>query len=168
MPLVYSVLTKGAPQLGENFETCSTANTEGDSMRIGAPGTRTVSLLSLLVMGKGAGLTVISGIAYRIKKWTSTASTGGAITPAPQDPGFQAAKCAAGAASPSSGGLLSGTGGPLLVGACGSGAAGPGGWVAENADAPPVIEASATQSIDVFVASGTISLKYEMAAKFQE
>lgn len=168
MPLVYSVGTKQAPQLGENFVTCGTANTQGDAMRIGAPGTRTLSLISLLTVGKGAGLTAISGIVYRIQKWTSTASTGGTITPSPQDVGFQAAKASAGAASPSTGGVLSGTGGPTFVGMCGSGAAGPGGWIAENADAPPVLEASATQSLDVFVASGTVSLNFEMAAKFQE
>jgi len=44
--------------------------------------------------GKGAGLTAISGIAYRIKAARTTATTGGGsvITPTPKDPGAQAAK----------------------------------------------------------------------------
>lgn len=152
---VYTTMSKS---VAENFVTSGTANTEIDAMFV-KPGTRNIAIQALIVGGKGAGLTALSGIAYRLKKWTTTASSvGTAITPAPSDPGAQAAKATAAGASA---GVTSGTGGPTLQCGCVSGAAGPGGWVAPNPDSMKQLEGSANNSMDLFVASGTVSLNYE-------
>lgn len=161
MPMVYSVVP-GALQT-----TNATPNTENDCLFIAAGSAgRTVGLLGLYVHGKGAALTAISGITFRIKKWTTTASSGGTgITPTPKDVGFQAAKHTAGYAVAA---VTSGTGGPTLLGSIGCGAAGPGGWTAPNPDAVAVIEAGSADSIDVFCASGTASLNFEQFAETVE
>jgi hypothetical protein len=144
------------------YQTSATPNTEIDAAFV-KPGARTLGILELIVGGRGAGLTAISGIAYRLKKWPTTASSGGtAIVPTPRDPGAQASKASAGAgAGGGTGAVTSGTGTAVFVGGCLSGAAGPGGWTAANDDAMPKLEASATQSIDLFSASAQASLNYE-------
>lgn len=162
MPFVYGSMTA---VVATNFSTSGTPNTEVDHLFV-KPGTRNIGILGLYVGGKGAGLTAISGIAYRMKKWTTTSSAAGtAITPTPRDPGAQACKATAAGAS---GGVTSGTGGPLYIGGCVSGAAGPGGWVAPNPDAMPTLEGSANQSIDLFSASATASLSFEATIEHVE
>src|SRR6266487_4668728 len=143
MPFVYS---SQSAQIATNFTTSGTANTEVDQFWL-KPGTRNIGLQGLYVGGKGAGLTAISGIAYRFKKWTTTAASGGGFTATPRDIGMQAAKATVGAVDA---GVTTGTGGPIYVGGCVSGAAGPGGWVAPNVDSLIVLEGSATQSVDLF------------------
>ncbi len=159
MPFFYGVVP------AVNFTTSGTANTEVDALFI-KPGTRDVSIQTVNVIGKGAGLTAISGIAQRIKKWTSTASSGGsAITPSPRDPGAQASKATAGQAS---GGVTPGTGGPVYQCSFGSGAASPGFWNAYLPDQVITLEGSANQSMDVFNISGTISLVFELSVDIFE
>lgn len=162
MPFVYTSMTAQAG--AGSFTTSGTADTEVDQMYV-KPTTRNTAVQALIVGGKGAGLTALSGIAYRLKKFPTTASSGNAQTPVPSDPGAQAAKSAAGMASA---GVTSGTGTPVYLCGCISGAAGPGGWVAANPDSMKIIEGSATQSIDLFTASGTISLKFDANIEFQE
>lgn len=161
MPFVYS---SQSAQIATNFTTSGTINTEVDQFWL-KPGTRNAGIQGLYVGGKGAGLTSISGIAYRFKKWTTTAAAGGPLTPTPRDPGQQACKATTGAVSA---GVTAGTGGPTYVGGCVSGAAGPGGWVAPNPDSLIVLEGSATQSIDLWSASGTISLNFEFVIEHVE
>ncbi len=161
MPFVYSSMSA---QIATNFATSGTANTEVDQYFL-KPGTRNATIIGLYVGGKGAGLTAISGIAYRMKKWPTTASSGGALTPAPRDIGAQAAKATAGAASA---GVTPGTGTVVFLGGCISGAAGPGGWVAPNPDAGMALEGSATQSIDLYSASGSTALNFEFTVEHME
>jgi len=150
-----------------NFTTSGTANTEVDHLFI-KPGVRTIGLQAMYLGGKGAGLTAISGIAYRIKAARTTATTGGGsvITPTPKDPGAQAAKATC-SGSASAGFTTPGTG-FVYIGGCVSGAAGPGGWVAANGDSMPVCEGGANQSLDVFSASGTLSLNFELNVEHTE
>ena len=160
MPMIYAVVP-GAIQT-----TNATPLTANDAFFVKPGATRNVALQSLYVVGRGAGLTAISGISFRGEKWTTTASQlGTGITPTPKDPGMQVAKSTA-AYSPS--GVFPGTGGPLLFISIGCGAAGPGGWVAPNADSLQVAEAAATHSLDVFDVSGTASLNFEMSAEIIE
>lgn len=164
MPLVY--VSDGAVNTA-NFVS-GAINTPQDYFFI-KPGTRNAGLLSLIVGGKGAGLTALSGISYELEKYptTSTAlNTGTALVPAPADVGFQAAKATAGTSTGAQ--FTAGTGTKVFVGGCFSGAAGPGGWVAENPDALPMLEGSANQSIDLWVASGTASLNFNFKIKHQE
>jgi len=162
MPMVY---TTSSRTVADSFTTSGTANTEIDALFI-KPGARNCGMTLLQVGGRGAGLTTLSAIAFHIKKWTSTSSAAGtSITPAPKDPGFQAATATAAGASA---GVTSGTGGPIIVGAAICGAAGPGGWAARDMDSLNVAQGSSTTSIDVFVESGTVSLSYEMTAEHAE
>lgn len=143
--------------------TNGTANTENDCFFIKPGSTRNVSLQALFVHGKAAGLTAISGITFRLKKWTTTSSSAGtAITPSPNDIGMQAAKHTAAYSATT---VTSGTGGPTLLGSIGCGAAGPGGWTAVNADSVKTLEAGDNKSIDVFNTAGTVSLNFEMQAE---
>jgi hypothetical protein len=159
MPFVYSV------EPGLDFTTSATPGIEIDALFV-KPGTRTLAIQAIYPKGKGNGLTAISGIVNRVKKFTSTASSGGsAIAPTPRDPGMQAAKASAGQAT---GGVTPGTGGPLLLLSVGCGAASPGGWQAITPDSALVLEASATQSMDLFNSSNTASLKFELGVEIVE
>lgn len=154
MPLFYTIVP-GAIQT-----TNATPNTANDCFFV-KPGTRTVWVRSLYPVGRAAGLTAVSGITYRLEKWTTTASSAGtAVTPAPNDVGYQASKCSAAYSATT---VTSGTGGPTLLASIGSGVSSPGNWVAPSMDEAYAIEGSATQSIDVFNASGTASLNFEMS-----
>ena len=146
--------------------TNATPLTANDCFFVKSGATRNVNLQAIYLVGRGAGLTAISGISFRIEKWFTTAAAGGTgITPAPRDVGAQAAKSTAAFAV---GALTSGTGGPTLLLSVGCGAAGPGGWIAPNQDSQPVLEAAANQSLDGFCASGTASLSFEMSAEVTE
>jgi len=160
MPLYYGDVP-GALQT-----TNGSANTTNDCFFIKPGSARTVWLVALNFIGRGAGLTAITGLAYRVEQWTTTASAGGTgITPAPLDPGYQAAKHTCGYSASA---VTPGTGGPLLKLAVGSSATGPLPWVAPNQDQAPSAEAGANQSIDVFNISGGLSLNFEMSATAQE
>ena len=142
------------------------AGTEIEAMFVKPGATRNVGIKGFYGGGKGTALTAISGIVQRLKKWTTTASSGGtAITPSPGDPGMQASKCTAGHASA---GVTQGTGGPTLLAAFVSGAAGPGGWVASDPDSVKVLEAAATMSFGFFNSSNTASMKCELWAEVIE
>lgn len=144
-----------------NQATSGTANTDVDGLMV-AVGSRNVSIQALYVQGKGAGLTAISGIIFRIKRWTTAATGGAAITPAPRDPGAQASKASAASAP------TTGSGGGAVQLAIGCGAAGPGGWTAPNQDSMITLEGGSGDSLDVFNASGTISLNYEQSLEIVE
>jgi len=156
MPMVYSLSLATAG----NLTTNGTPNTETDAFFLKA-GVRSAALQSVMLMGKGAGLTAISGIIMRIIKFTVASTAGTGITPTPKDPGMQAAKATA-ASRP--------TAGSTRVNRItfGCGAAGPGGWVAPNVDSMEVLEGGGALSIDGMDASGTASLVYELSAEFQE
>ncbi len=143
------------PAVGTTLTCSGTPNTEVDQLMVfAAAGTpaRSTSILRILVHGRGGALTSISGITWRLKRWTTGSTSGTPITPIAFDPGAQAAKCTA-AAVPTAGSV---DGAVRLSFGCG--AAGPGGWVAENPDAMPVLEAGSGDSYDLYNASATASL----------
>lgn len=167
MPFCYEVASKN---VAENYTTSATPNTEIDAAFIKPGASRVASLISMMLQGKGAALTALSGIVARLKHWTSTASSGGtAITPAPTNNLYPAAvaTAAAGAAG-GTGAVTSGTGGPNVVGSVGCGASGPGGWTAPNPDAYKVLDGGANKSLDIFTASPTASLSLEFSGTIQE
>lgn len=152
---------------GVNFTTSGVANTEIDALFIKPGATRNVNLSEITFGGKGANLTSLSGIVQRVKKWTATSSSGGTgITPSPRDPGYQAAKATAGQASA---GVVSGTGGPVLQFAVTCSGSGPGSWnYLNNPDAAVTLEAAANQSVDLFNASGAVSMVFETSCTIFE
>lgn len=157
MPLCFSVVP-GAIQT-----TNATPNTANDCFFVKPGATRAVWLNAIYPVGRGASLTSISGISYRLEKWTTTASSAGtAVTPSPKDPGYQASKHTA-AFSAST--VTSGTGGPTLLLSIGSGTTSPGNWVVPvGNDSGYSLEGAATQSMDIFCVSGAASLNFELSA----
>jgi hypothetical protein len=156
MPMVYTL----SPATAGNTATNGSANTESDVFFI-KPGVRNLALQAMYIIGKGAGLTAISGIAMRVVKW-ATASTGGtSITATPKDAGMQAAKMTA-ASAPTAGSTRT----QHVVFGCG--AAGPGGWVAPNPDSVVLAEGGSAFSIDAMSVSGTSSLNFEFAVEAVE
>lgn len=162
MPMVYtsSLATPG------NSTTSVTPGTETNAIYLkpaAAVPARNIMLQAAYVIGKAAALTAISGIVFRIMRATTASTSGTATTPAPKDPGMQAAT-----AIGSTGGTTSSTGRTNHV-IFGCGAAGPGGWVAPNADSVIVVTPASTQpSVDLLAASGTASLSYEFSAEHAE
>jgi hypothetical protein len=142
--------------------TGGAANTEFDVFQF-RPGVRNVSLQAFYVIGKGAGLTAISGNSFCVITLTTPGAAGTAITPTPKDPGMEAAK-----ASASSSPTLGSTGRLNRI-VFGCGAAGPGGWVAPNPDSLEAVQVgSGTGSADVVQLSGTASLLFEWSAEIVE
>lgn len=159
MPIIYAL---HSDQVLQNYTTNGTPNTENDTAFIKPGASRAVLLFALRVQGKGGGLTALTGLGFRIKQWTSTASSGGSsMTASPKDNRLPAAVETAAAATTASGTVTSGTGGPSIVGGCGCGASGPGGWVAANPDDQVVLDGNANKSIDLFSSSPTASMNYE-------
>jgi hypothetical protein len=155
MPLFYSDVP-GATQT-----TNATPSTANDCFFVVPGSTRTVWINAIYPTGRGAALTALTGISYRLEKWTSTASSGGtSITPSPKDPGYAAAKHTAGFSASA---VTSGTGGPTLMLSIGSGTTSPGNWIAPTLDQAYSLLAAATQSLDIFNVAGTASLTFELS-----
>jgi hypothetical protein len=156
LPFIYDLSLATAGTQATN----ATPNTENEVFFMKA-GTRNAWLQAMYVAGRGAGLTAISGIVFRIIRWATASTAGTAITPTPKDPGAQAAKMTA-ASAPTAGTTRTNR----IIFGCG--AAGPGAWVAPNPDSVEMLEGSGAQSIDALVASGTASLNYEWSAEAGE
>ena len=140
--------------------TNATPNTETEAFFL-KPGARNVTFAAISMIGKGAGLTQLSGIVMRIIKWGTASTAGTSITPQPVDPGMQAATATA-ASRPTSGttrtnGLITGCSGTNL-----------GGWTMPNVDAGIVCQGSAANCVSGLDASGTASLNYEFSFDSQE
>lgn len=157
MPMVYSLSLATAG----NLTTNGTANTETETFFLKPGSTRNAALQSIYVIGKGAGLTSISGISFRLIAWGTASTAGTTITPRPKDPGYQAA-VATSASRPTSGTTRTNR----VIFGCG--AAGPGGWVAPNPDSLELLAAGNAGSLSLMDVSGTISLNFEFSAEFQE
>lgn len=148
---------------GANVATNATANTLTDHLRTASGASRTALFNALYLIGKGAGLTAISGISVELNRYATPSTLGTAITPRPRDPDAQAAVLGANTA-PSRGTTAT------LQLAVGCGAAGPGGWVAPNPDAKIVLEAGggAQGNADLESKSGTVSLNFEYTLEHEE
>lgn len=161
MPFVYGFASK---TVAENYTVSAAANTEIDAAFLKAGASRPLSLQALRVQGKGVALTALTGLIFRLKMWGTTASSAGTALAlkAVDDRAPPAVSTGAAGAGGGVNAVTSGTGGPTIVGGCGCGASGPGGWVAATPDNNIVLDGGATKSVDLFTASGgTVALPYE-------
>lgn len=158
MPMVYGFSTNTPG----NLTTSGVANTAVETLFLKPGATRPTYLQQLLVIGKAAALTSISGIVFRVKRWTTASTAGTAFTPQPKDPGYQAA-LTTGATRPTAG-----SGGGTVQTVFGCGAAGPGGFVAPNMDSMPMLPAANAGSIAVDDSSGSTSLNFEISGDILE
>jgi hypothetical protein len=175
VPFLYQASTG---QVATTFTTSPNGDTEVDQLFI-QPGTKPIAVTGIwgggLPSGRGGGC-----IAFRLRRWTTTASTGGTtITPATRDQGSPAAKASCGAASA---GVTSGTGGPLFVGGFMATATSNGrhnAWISApsfygSSNGPSgsstliELEGSANVSVDLFTASTSPSVPFEALIEFQE
>lgn len=145
--------------------TNGVANTLNDFAFLKPGAARAARMVKIDLIGRGGGLTAISGIGIRVNKWTTTASSTNAVTPTPKDEVTAASSATAGMSATT---VTSGTGGPTALGTCGCGAAGPGGWVARDQDDGYELSAGDNRSIDLNDISATISLNFECAFDFAE
>lgn len=148
---------------GATLSSSGSANTELVNMAI-RQATRGVDIQSFAVVGRGAGLTAISGIAFRCKRWTTAGSGGTSITPNPRRIGTTASTTAVDSQTTITAGTVSGV--TQLMFGCG--AAGPGGWAAMNPDSMIHIEGGSSDEIDVYSISGTTSLNFDLGAEIAE
>lgn len=159
MPFMYSVV----PTVATFLTTSGTANTELPNMAL-RQATRGFDLQAIYVQGRAAALTAISGIAFRVRRWTTAGSGGTAITPQPRRIGTTASTTAVSSESAITAGTVSGA----YQVAFGCGASGPGGWVAPNPDSTIHVEGGSSDELDINSISTTISLNLEMSAEIFE
>lgn len=143
--------------------THATPNTENPNL-VFRQATRGVDILSFYVCGRGGGLTSISGIAFRTRRWTTVGTGGTAITPAPRRIGTTAATGVVDSETAITPGTVSGA--YQLTFGCG--AAGPGGWAAVNPDAAIHLEANGADELSANSISATASLNLEISSEIAE
>lgn len=159
MPFVYSV--EGAP--ATPYASHATPNTEDPTVVL-RQAVRGVDLQAIYVLGRGAALTAITGIGYRVRRWTTAGSGGTAITPAPRRIGTTASTTAADKVSAITAGTVSGA----YQLSFGCGAAGPGGWVARDADSAIHIEGGGADELDINSVSGVASMLHHVSCEIAE
>ena len=159
MPFVYSI--EGAP--ATPYACHATPNTEDPTVVI-RQATRGVDVQGIYVLGRGAALTAITGIGYRVRRWTTAGSGGTAITPAPRRVGTTASTTAADKVSAITAGTVSGA----YQLSFGCGAAGPGGWVARDADSALHLEGGGSDEFDINSVCGVASMLHHVSCEIAE
>lgn len=159
MAFVYGV--EGAP--ATPYACNATPNTEEPAL-VFRQATRGVDIQALYAQGRGAALTAISGIGFRLRRWTTAGSGGTSITPSPRRVGTTAATTCVDKVSAITPGTVSGA--YQLGFSCG--AAGPGGWVAPNPDSMIHIEGGSSDEIDVNAVAGVASLLFHVSGEISE
>lgn len=159
MPFAYGV----APTVATFLTTSGSANTELPNLAL-RQATRNCLVTSILVGGRGSALTTISGVEWRVRRWTTAGSGGTSITPAPRAIGTTASTTAVSSESAITAGTVSGA--YQVSFSCG--AAGPGGWTARNNDYGLLLEAGSSDEFDLNSLSTTTSLNVQVSAEIEE
>lgn len=157
MPLIYSCspATRGSLSI-------TSANSEFDGFQVRVSASKNVGIQSFYVVGRGAGLTAISGISFCLISLTTPGAAGTAITPTPKGPSATAASATA-SSSPTLGAT-----GRLNRIVFGCGAAGPGGWVAPNPDSVETQTGGAGTSMDLVALTGSTGMSFEFSSEIAE
>jgi len=146
--------------------TSGTPNTETGAVAletIANPTGKRVGLLGFYVHGRGAGLTAITGLSFRVKKAATSGGGASFITPVPRDPGQVAFNTGRRNPNALSGATLS-----LSIGC---GAAGASGWFAmgeQSIIASLEVDNAFLRPVSAFVASGLASMNYCAAMEMVE
>ncbi len=159
MPFVYSVA--GAP--ASPYASHATPNTEDPTLVL-RQATRGFDLQSIFCLGRAAAYAAITGIGYRVRRWTTAGTGGTAITPAPRRIGTTASTTAADKQTAITPGTVSGA--YQLSFGCGAG--GPGGWVARDADSAIHVEGGGSDELNINSVSGVASMLHELSAEIAE
>lgn len=159
MPFVYHI--EAAP--ATPYASHATPNTEDPTIVL-RQATRGVDVTQILVCGRAAAATTISGIGYKVRRWTTAGTGGTAVTPAPVRIGTTAATSAADKATAITAGTVSGA----IVAGFGCGKAGPGGWTARDADHALHLEAGGADEFDINSVAGEASLLHTVGVDIVE
>jgi hypothetical protein len=166
MPFVYNntlATTESITTANNMYTTSATPGNLVDHMRFLTVASRAY-IGAVYLQGKGAGLTAISGISARIVRLGTASTVGTAASQRPRDASAPAADCT------SFTGPTIGSGAISLQVAIGCGAAGPGGWVAQNPDAQIALTKAggANGNADFISGSGTASLGFDATIEHME
>lgn len=159
MPFVYAIETSPATP----YTTHGTPNTEDPTIVL-RQATRGVDIVSVSAGGRAAASTTISGIGYKFRRWTTVGTGGTGVTPSPRRIGTTAATSVVDKASAITAGTVSGA----YQGGFVCGKAGPGGWVARDADSAIHIEAGSADEIDINSIAGEASLLHTVGCEIAE
>jgi hypothetical protein len=139
MPFLYSVAGLAA---NASYATHATPSTEDPTLTMRQV-TRGFDIAGAYCNGRANAATTISGISYVARRWTTVGSGGTTVTPAPRRIGTTAVTTAHDKASALTAGTVSGA----IQFSMGCGKAGPGGWVARDADSTCHVEAGSTDEV---------------------
>ena len=159
MPFAYAVDQAPATP----YATSGTPNTEDPTLVLRQT-TRGVDVNAIFVHGRGAALTTITGIGYKVRRWTTVGTGGTTVTPAPRRVGTTASTVAVDKASAITPGTVSGA---YQLG-IGCGASGPGGWVARDQDSAIHLEAGSADELDINSVSGVASMLHHVGCEISE
>jgi hypothetical protein len=159
MPFCYGI--EGAP--ATPYATHATPNTE-DPTLVMRQAVRGFDIQAIYVVGRGANLTALTAIGWRLRRWTTAGSGGTAVTPSPRRIGTTASTTAADKVTAITAGTVSGA---YQLG-FGCGAAGPGGWVAPNADSTIHVEGGGADEIDINSVCGVASMLNHVSVEILE
>jgi hypothetical protein len=159
MPFCYAF--DGAP--ATPYATHATPNTEDPTLVLRQV-TRGFDIQAVYVHGRGAALTALTGIGYRLRRWTSAGSGGTTVTGNPRRIGTVAATTGADKVTAITPGTVSGV---YQLG-FGCGAAGPGGWVSPNMDSTIHVEAGSSDEININSVCGVASMLHHVHAEILE
>lgn len=126
---------------------------------------RNCDLQALYCLGRGTSLTAITGIGYRVRRWTTVGSGGTALANvAPRRIGTTASTVIVDKAAAITPGTVSGA----VQIAFGCGAAGPGGWVARDEDSKITMEAGSADELDINSVAGVTAMSHQLSGEISE
>lgn len=153
------------------YSTSATPNTEIDVLSIKPGASRKTSIYALRGLGRGAGLTALTGIELNWKLWTTASTAGTTLTPSPNNVVIAAITAVTVVRIGTGGGVNAvtpGSGGGTYRGGIGFGGSGPGGWVAATPDANIEMDGGYAGSADIYSLAGLASMLYSFAFEHAE
>jgi hypothetical protein len=159
VPFVYgNASAPGAP-----YTTSATPNVEDPTVVLRQI-TRGFDLQGIAVHGRGAALTTMAGIGYRVRRWTTAGSGGLAMSASPRRIGTTPTTNVLDKSIAITPGTVSGAY-QLSFGCSG---AGPGGWYASSQAVAIHVEGGGSDELDVNSVGGVASMPHEVMVETVE
>jgi len=159
MPFGYAVVSAPATP----FASHATPNTEDPTLVL-RQATRGFDVAGISVHGRAAAGTTLTGIGWKVRRWTTAGTGGTGVTPAPKRIGTTAATTAADKTSAITAGTVSGA----YQASFGCGSSTPGGWVARDTDAMIHVEGGGADELNINSVCGVASMLLDCAAEILE
>lgn len=156
MPFVYGIDSG-------TLYTAAASNTEDPTIVL-RQASRGFDLTGMYAAGRANAATTISGLNIRVRRWTTAGTGGTTLTPAPRRIGTTAATGAADKQTAITPGTV--TAGYQV--SFGFGKAGPGGWVARDADSAIHVEGGSSDELDLNSIGTEASLTFILSAEIAE